>query len=93
MGDHIHIENLHPYNGDWPLEIETVTNRELHMIKEISGVRANELQDALEAWDNDIVVAFAEIALRRAGLKVEREYAHGVPSGDWVARAVAGTGV
>lgn len=81
MADHIHIENLHPYNGDWPLEIDTITNRELHTIKDISGVRANELEQALEAWDNDLVVAFAEIALRRAGLRVERDRLWDAPVG------------
>jgi hypothetical protein len=33
----------------------------------VAGVRANEVTDALEAGDVDIIVAMAEIALRRAG--------------------------
>lgn len=43
------------------------TNRELHLIKQISGARAGELFDALEAHDNDVLVALAHIAIRRAG--------------------------
>lgn len=43
------------------------TNRELHLVKQIAGVRAGELGDALEHRDNDVIVALAHIALRRAG--------------------------
>lgn len=41
------------------------TNRELHLIKQIAGVRAGELFDAIEAGDNDVLVALAHIAVRR----------------------------
>jgi hypothetical protein len=43
------------------------TNRELHAIKQITGVRAGEMQDALEAGDSDMIVALAHIAVRRSG--------------------------
>ena len=43
------------------------TNRELHLIKQIAGVRAGELFDAMEVGDNDLVVALAHIAVKRAG--------------------------
>lgn len=43
------------------------TNRELHLIKQIAGVRAGELFDAMEAGDNDLVVALAHLAIKRAG--------------------------
>ncbi len=33
----------------------------------MTGVRANEVQDALEAGDMDVIVAMAAIAMRRAG--------------------------
>ena len=41
------------------------TNRELHIIKQIAGVRAGELFDAIEGGDNDVIVALAHIAVRR----------------------------
>lgn len=43
------------------------TNRELHLIKQIAGIRAGELFDAMENGDNDLVVALAHIAIKRAG--------------------------
>lgn len=41
------------------------TNRELHIIKQITGVRGGEIFEALESGDNDMLVAFAHIAVRR----------------------------
>lgn len=43
------------------------TNRELHIIKQVSGVRAGELFDAMEAGDMDLLVALAHIGVRRSG--------------------------
>lgn len=45
------------------------TNRELSMIKQISGVRGQEIQAAAKAGDNDLLVAFAMIVLTRANQK------------------------
>ena len=76
------IENLHPYNGDHPLDIEQgFTNRELHTIKEVSGVRANELEESLTAGDNDILVALVAIALKRQGLIVNMDAIWDAPAG------------
>ena len=61
------IEGIPAYNGSYDLDVAGFTGRELHTIKEISGVRANELQDAFVAGDYDLVVAFTVITLRRAG--------------------------
>ena len=41
------------------------TNRELHLIKQIAGVRAGEIEEALNAEDNDVLVALAHIGVRR----------------------------
>src|SRR5262245_29847989 len=68
---HFKIEGLHPYDGEYPFNVDTLTNRELHTIKQLAGVRANEIEEAAEAGDNDLIVAFAIIALQRAGLKVD----------------------
>jgi len=78
---HFHIEGLPPYDGDHKIELEAFTNRELHLIKEISGVRAAELEASFNAGDNDLVVAFAVIALQRAGLTVDRDRIWDAPVG------------
>lgn len=54
-------------DGAYELDM-TFTHRDFHTIKQVAGVRANEVQDALEGGDLDIVVAMAEIALRRANV-------------------------
>ena len=43
------------------------TNRELHTIKRIAGVRSAEIQQAYEAGDNDLLICLALIAVQRAG--------------------------
>ena len=43
------------------------TNRELHLIKQVSGVRSGELFDALESGDSDVLVALAHIGVKRKG--------------------------
>lgn len=53
-------------DGTYELDLE-FTHRDFRTIKQLAGVRANEVTDALNAGDLDIVVALAEIALRRAG--------------------------
>lgn len=65
---HFKIEGLHPaLDGDYPFDVETLNNRDLHTIKEISGVRAAELEESFKAGDNDLTVAFCGIALQKAG--------------------------
>ena len=78
---HFHIEGLRPYDGDHPIDLETFTNRELHTIKEMSGVRAAELDEAFRAGDNDLVVAFCVIALKRAGFQVDHNALWDAPIG------------
>lgn len=51
--------------GSYPLDL-VFTHRDFSTIKRVSGVRANEVMDALNAGDLDIVVALAMIALQRA---------------------------
>lgn len=41
------------------------TNREMHLIKQIAGVRAAEFEEAVEKGDTDILVALAHIAVLR----------------------------
>lgn len=64
----IKIEGVHPsIDGEYPLDLSAFTNRDYHDIKRIAKVRAREIIDAFENGDTDLVVAFAVIALRRAG--------------------------
>ncbi len=54
-------------NGE-PYEVAPpFTNRELHLIKQVAGVRGGEMFDAIESGDNDVLVALAHIAVRRKG--------------------------
>jgi hypothetical protein len=65
---YVKLNNVHPLlDGEYPLDGTTFTNRELRTIKQMSGVRALELSEAFTAGDNDLFVAFAAIALARAG--------------------------
>lgn len=60
--------------GSFPFPpFDTLNGHELHLIKTMSGVRAGELEEALEAGDFDVILAFAAVALRRAGRKVPSE--------------------
>jgi hypothetical protein len=60
------INDVPGLDGEYDLDM-TFTHRDFHTIKQVAGIRANEVQGALEAGDMDIIVAMAEIALRRAG--------------------------
>ena len=63
----IKIEQIHPYDGEYDLDLSYFTMRELHTIKRVAGVRAGELDDAINSGDSDVVVALTVIALERAG--------------------------
>lgn len=63
------IESDNPrINGEYELDTEHLTNRELHLIKKHAGVRAGELAEAFEAGDNDLAIVFGYIAMQRQGL-------------------------
>lgn len=64
------IEGLAPWDGSYDFDETSFTNRELHTIKNISGVRAGELGEAMGAGDNDVLIAIAAVALERNGRKV-----------------------
>jgi hypothetical protein len=67
--DRIVISGVEAYDGEYEIDItlEPLTNRELHTIKQISGLRLGEFQDAVRANDNDFYVALTVVALERAG--------------------------
>ncbi len=62
----IKITGVPGLDGEYPLDL-TFTHRDFRTIKQVAGVRANEVMDAINAGDLDIIVALAEIAMRRAG--------------------------
>lgn len=61
------VESSDIWSGEYPLDLSFFTNRELHMIKKETGIRAGELFGAFDAGDTDLLVALAMIAIRRAG--------------------------
>jgi hypothetical protein len=61
------IVGVPPFDGEYPISLDTFNGHELHTIKQISGVRGGELMEALNAGDYDLLIAFAVIGLRREG--------------------------
>jgi hypothetical protein len=55
------------YDGSYDFDGSYFTNKELHTIKRMAGIRAGEMDAAFAAGDNDLVVAIAAIALERNG--------------------------
>lgn len=75
------IDNIPPWNGEWPLADFYFTNRELHRIKQISGLRAGELIEALDANDSAAYVGVAVVALERAGKNIDPDEFWDAPVG------------
>ncbi len=67
MPDRIIIRGTNAYDGEYEFDASTLSNRELHLIKRLSGVRAGELVEALLAGDSDMLVALAAVAITRTG--------------------------
>lgn len=67
------ITGIAGYNGEYDIDLAYLTNKDLHTIKRIAGVRAGEIQAALNAEDNDLAVAFTVIALERNGKAVHED--------------------
>lgn len=63
----VKIAGVPSLDGEYELDVNRFTNLELHIIKQEAGVRAGEIEEAWTAKDNDVIVAFVLIALRRAG--------------------------
>lgn len=61
------IQGLQPYDGEYELELSGLTNRDYHRIKQLSGVRAGELPEAMKAGDIGVFVAVTEMILKRNG--------------------------
>lgn len=62
------IRDISPdLNGEYEYELGKFKNRELHFIKQETGVRAGEMVQAFRAGDNDLLVAIAAVVLARHG--------------------------
>lgn len=55
-------------NGDYSLDLATLTNYDYHVIKDVSGVVAGSLGDAMSEGDQEVMIAFVAIVLIRAGV-------------------------
>lgn len=73
MATFFKIDGLPPFDGNHPLDITYFTNRELHTIKRLSGIRAGELEDGFGSGDTDLLLALAIIALQRDGFTITKE--------------------
>jgi hypothetical protein len=62
-------------------DIATFTNRELHRVKRLTGLRVGEFQEAFEVGDNDVLVSLAVIILERAGKVVDDDMLWDAPAG------------
>jgi hypothetical protein len=80
--DYLTVEGLPPLDGRYAFQVidmmsiglaGSLTNREAHELKRLSGVRIGELEDALAAGDNDVLVAFAVLILRRHGKRFDED--------------------
>lgn len=67
------IEDIPGVNGSYDFNLDRFTNGELRLIKREANVRAGEIEEALQAGDNDVLVCFALIALKRAGRDIPPE--------------------
>ena len=85
----ITVEGLPKDNGTYEIEDSTLNGDDLHLIKQVSGVRLNELGEALQAGDYDVICALTKIAMGRAGIDVPFEEIRKLPLGSLVSEEVA----
>ncbi len=72
---HLVIDGVFPaWDGRYEFPDFSLSNGELYRIRQISGVRAAELIEALEANDTAAYVAFADVMLTRHGVTFELQY-------------------
>ncbi len=59
------VEGVPPWDGEYQFDDFSFTNRELYDIKQLSGLRASELIEALDANDTSAYVGVGMVVLRR----------------------------
>lgn len=69
------ITGVHPYDGEYEIDVGRLKNRDIHTVKRISGYTPMEYMDAGLRGDNDLIIGFAIVALQRSGkhLQVNEE--------------------
>lgn len=97
--DKLRVKGLGPkLDGEYPCNLtgmllestpHTLTNREGHRVKVMSGVRAGELWESMTAGDNDVLLALAAIVLTRAGKNFDDEQLWDAPMGSGLEFEVA----
>ncbi len=65
------INGAPPWDGEYPFDDFSFTNRELYDIKQLCGIRAGELIEALDANDTGAYVGVAMAVLKRHGKLLE----------------------
>lgn len=79
-----------PLDGEYEFDLagmftighpDCLTNREGHTIKQMTGLRAGEFQDALSVGDSDTFVALATVVLNRAGKRFDPDLLWDSPIG------------
>lgn len=93
--DKLIVKGVLPLDGEYACDLagmlslgspETLTNREGHRIKVMTGLRAGELEDALNQGDNDLLIALAAVVLTRHGRRFDEAVLWDAPMGaglDW----------
>jgi hypothetical protein len=76
------VSGIPSLDGTYEFEdFATFTNRELHRIKMMTGLRVGEFQEAFEVGDNDVLVALAMVVLTRTGKEVDDDLLWDAPAG------------
>jgi len=65
------ITDCSPWDGRYEFDDFSFTNRELYEIKQLSGIRAGELIEALETNDTAAYVGVAMVVLQRHGHRLD----------------------
>src|SRR5574338_1279460 len=91
MEDKLIVNGVNPsIDGEHPCDIlgmltvghpESMTNRELHRIKVMTGILAGDLMDAINNSDMDASVALAAVILSRHGKEFQEDWLWDAPMG------------
>ena len=65
------VKGCAPWDGRYEFDDFSFTNRELYEIKQLSGIRAGELIEALETNDTAAYVGVAMVVLQRHGHRLD----------------------
>jgi hypothetical protein len=83
------LEGVQPWDGRYEFPDFAFTNRELYEIKKLSGIRAGELIEALDANDTAAFVGMAVVVLARHDKIVDPDDLWNAPVGSIVLEIVA----